>query len=116
MEKSNPNVEETETVVDSGVVESIPEPPQLTEADLFGLQLISDFSEVASPAEKPIKIGDYVAFKSFNQFDRAFKEYKISSMSSFCTCCVSKDLKKDRKFIWFTKQFLSYVLILGGFF
>lgn len=111
MENSNPNAEETETVIDSGVVESIPEVVELTETNLFGLQLISDFSEVASPPEKPIKIGDYLAFKSYNQFDRAFGEYKTCSMASFCTCCVSKDFKKDRKFFYYILN-LCYVFCM----
>ena len=97
MESNNLVVGQTETVIDSVIIESIPEVVQLTETDLFGFQFMSEFSEVAAPEERPIKIADYIAFKAYGQFDETFKGYQKSSMTSFCTCCISKDFRKDGK-------------------
>lgn len=93
------NEDQTETVIDSGIVESIHEAGQIAEtSDLFNLQFLSEYSEQGETTEQcDIKISDYVAFKSYDDFQESFKDYQKSTMTAFCTCSVSKDFRKDGK-------------------
>ena len=89
--------ESEETVIDSGVVAAIQNECVPIEADLVEFEFLPELSEEVTTEERPIKILDYIAFKSYDLFSETFKGYQKSSMAAFCTASNSRNFSQSSK-------------------
>uniref|UniRef100_A0A7M6DLZ7 SWIM-type domain-containing protein n=1 Tax=Clytia hemisphaerica TaxID=252671 RepID=A0A7M6DLZ7_9CNID len=86
--------ESEETVIDSGVVAAIQNECVPIEADLVEFEFLPELSEEVATEERPIKIADYIAFRSYDLFNETFKGYQKSSMAAFCTAANSRNFSQ----------------------